>query len=58
METNSRWLYWGTWSDPFTLKQGLLNDEYTSMETLDKAYQSDRTLTLEELPDLKNYPLE
>ena len=58
METNSRWLYWGTWSDPFTLKQGILNDEYTSMETLDKAYQSDRTLTLEELPDLKNYPLE
>lgn len=58
METNSRWLYWGTWSDPFTLKQGFLNDEYTSMETLDKAYQSDRTLTLEELPDLKNYPLE
>ncbi|MBQ8177404.1 MAG: beta-mannosidase [Oscillospiraceae bacterium] len=58
METNSRWLYWGTWSEPFTLKQGWLNDEYTSMETLDKAYQSDRTLTLEELPDLKNYPLE
>lgn len=58
METNSRWLYWGTWSDPFTLKQGWLNDEYTSMETLDKAYQSDRTLTLEELPDLKNYPLD
>ncbi len=58
METNSRWLYWGTWSDPFTMKQGLLNDEYTTFETLDKAYQSDRTLTLEELPDLKNYPLD
>ncbi len=58
MNTNSRWLYWGTWSNPYTLKQGLLNDEYTSFETLDKAYQSDRTLTLEELPDLKNYPLE
>jgi len=55
---NSRWLYWGTWSDPFTLKNGFLNDEYTTMETLNKAYASDRTLTLEELPDLKNYPLE
>lgn len=57
MQGNSRWLYWGTWSDPFTLNKGMLNDEYTSMETLNKAYNSDRTLTLEELPDLKNYPL-
>ncbi len=58
MQGNSRWLYWGTWSNPFTLDKGVLNDEYTTMEVLEKAYQSDRTLTLEELPDLKNYPLE
>ncbi|MBD5139432.1 MAG: beta-mannosidase [Ruminococcus sp.] len=58
MQGNSRWLYWGTWSDPFTLSKGVLNDEYTSMETLNKAYNSERTLTLEELPDLKNYPLD
>lgn len=58
MQGNSRWLYWGTWSDPFTLSKGVLNDEYTTMETLNKAYNSDRTLTLEELPDLKNYPLD
>lgn len=58
MQGNSRWLYWGTWSDPFTLSKGILNDEYTSMEILNKAYNSDRTLTLEELPDLKNYPLD
>ena len=58
MQGNSRWLYWGTWSDPFTLSKGVLNDEYTTMEILNKAYNSDRTLTLEELPDLKNYPLD
>lgn len=58
MQGNSRWLYWGTWSNPFTIDKGFLNDEYTTMEVLDKAYQSDRTLTLEELPDLKNYPIE
>ncbi len=58
MQGNSRWLYWGTWSNPFTIDKGFLNDEYTTMEVLDKAYQSDRTLTLEELPDLKNYPME
>lgn len=59
MRDNSRWLFWGTWSDPFTMKIGLvLNDEYTSFELLTKAYNHDRVLTLDELPDLKNYPLQ
>ena len=56
---NSRWLFWGTWSDPFTMKLGVvLNDEYTELEILDKAYNHERVLTLDELPDLKNYPLD
>lgn len=56
MNDNSRWLFWGTWSDPFTLKLGVvLNEEYTEKSLLNKAYNSDRTLTLDELPDLKNY---
>ena len=55
-EDNARWLFWGTWSDPFTMKLGVVvNDEYTSFDTLIKAYNHDRTLTLDELPDLKNY---
>lgn len=59
MRDNARWLFWGTWSDPFTMKIGLvLNDEYTSFELLTKAYNHDRVLTLDELPDLKNYPLQ
>ncbi|MBQ8781354.1 MAG: beta-mannosidase [Oscillospiraceae bacterium] len=59
MRDNARWLFWGTWSDPFTLKLGvLLNEEYTEKDILIKAYNSDRTLTLDELPDLKNYPLD
>lgn len=54
---NARWLFWGTWSDPFTLKLGVvLNDEYTETDMLIKAYNHDRVLTLDELPDLKNYP--
>ncbi len=58
MKDNARWLFWGTWSDPYTLLKGIvLNDEYTETEMLTKAYNSDRTLTLDELPDLKNYPL-
>lgn len=56
---NARWLFWGTWSDPFTLKLGVvLNDEYTETDMLIKAYNHDRVLTLDELPDLKNYPMD
>ena len=58
MRDNARWLFWGTWSDPFTLKLGvLLNEEYTTYDLLIKAYNHDRVLTLDELPDLKNYPM-
>lgn len=56
MRDNARWLFWGTWSDPFTMKLGVvLNEEYTEKDLLIKAYNHDRTLTLGELPDLKNY---
>ena len=55
---NARWLFWGTWSDPFTMKLGVvLNEEYTTNDLLIKAYNHERVLTLDELPDLKNYPL-
>lgn len=59
MNDNARWLFWGTWSDPFTMKLGVvINDEYTTVELLTKAYNHERVLTLDELPDLKNYPLD
>lgn len=56
---NARWLFWGTWSDPFTMKLGVvINDEYTTVELLTKAYNHERVLTLDELPNLQNYPLD
>ncbi len=56
---NARWLFWGTWSDPFTMKLGVvINDEYTTVELLTKAYNHERVLTLDELSDLQNYPLD
>ena len=56
---NARWLFWGTWSDPFTMKLGVvINDEYTTVELLTNAYNHERVLTLDELPDLQNYPLD
>ncbi len=58
VKENARWLFWGTWSDPYTLIKGLvINEEYTEKDMLIKAYNSDYTLTLDELPDIKNYPL-
>ncbi len=59
MNDNARWLFWGTWSNPFTMKLGVvINEEYTTIELLTKAYNHERVLTLDELPDLKNYPLD
>lgn len=55
MRDNARWLFWGTWAEPYTLKIGMINEEYTDKDMLTKAYNHDRTLTLDELPDLKNY---
>lgn len=57
MRDNARWLFWGTWGDPYTLDGLYLNEEYTEKDMLIKAYNHERTLTLDELPDLKNYPL-
>lgn len=57
MHDNARWLFWGTWGDPYTLDGLYLSEEYTEKDMLIKAYNHERTLTLDELPDLKNYPL-
>ena len=55
MQGNARWLFWGTWAEPYTISAGFINEEYTDKDMLYKAYNHDRTLTLDELPDLKNY---
>ena len=58
MNDNARWLFWGIWGGEFAVSKGALSDEYTSFELLTKAYNHERVLTLDELPDLRNYPLE
>lgn len=50
---NARWLFWGTWSGDFAL-----TTIYTEDDMLKKAYDSEFTLTLDELPNLKKYRLE
>lgn len=57
---NARWLYWCVWGDDFCIRWGeaIYNEQYTDKEMLKKAYNSEYTLTLDELPDLKNYPID
>lgn len=57
MNDGTRWGWFATWNGEFTLKDMQLPGDYTSMEMWKKIYSSDRVLTLKELPDLKNYPL-
>lgn len=56
---NARWLFWGTWGGEFAVDgSGRLSEQYTELDMLKKAYSSDRTLTLDELPNLRKYRIE
>lgn len=54
----TRWAWFATWNGEFTLKDMQLSGQYTPLEKWKAFYNSDRVLTLDELPDLKNYPLD
>lgn len=54
----ARWAWFCTWNGEFTLKDMQLSDQYTTIDMWKKIYTNDRVLTLEKLPDLKNYPLD
>ncbi|SFC34156.1 glycosyl hydrolase [Ruminococcus albus] len=54
----TRWAYFGTWNGEFAIKNKQLSDQYTTFDMWDKIYSSDRVLTLEELPDLKSWPID
>lgn len=54
----TRWAWFSTWNGEFTLKDRQLSGQYTSLDLWNKIYNSERVLTLDELPDLKNYPLD
>lgn len=55
------WGIWCTWGSDFVAKDtGIytLSEQYTEADMLKKAFSHEKVLTLEELPDLKTYPLE
>lgn len=51
------WAWFCTWSGEFVVQNGyhVLSEEYTEEYMVKKVYQHERVITLDELPDLKNY---
>ena len=55
----SRWCWFATWNGEFMIDGGEMKvSDYTGEENAKKFYNSDRVLTLDELPDLKSYPID
>ena len=52
---NTKWAWFNTWCGDFVVKNSKYNEEYTDKEMLKEVYESKKVLTLDELPDLKNY---
>ncbi len=56
----ARWGIWCTWGGDFVAKDiGIhtLSEQYTEEDMLIKAYSNEKVLTLDELPDLTEYPI-
>lgn len=56
-DEGSRWAWFAVWSGEYALDGHLLSTIYTAEEQWKKTYQSERALTLSELPDWRCYPL-
>jgi len=54
---NAVWSYFGTWSGDFVSlnKTYTLSEKYTEKYMFEKVYNHEKVITLDELPDLKNY---
>lgn len=56
---DTRWAWFSTWSGEFILDgNNKFSEQYITKETITKVYNHQRVLTLDELPDLKNYPID
>ena len=47
-----------TWNGEFCIKDKQLSDQYTTFDEWNKIYNSERVLTLDELPNLRCYPMD
>lgn len=56
---DARWAWFSTWSGEFVINSfGALSEKYTEEDMIKKVYSHEKVLTLNELPDLKKYPIE
>ena len=54
------WGFWCTWNGEFVAKSTAIysySEQYTEAEALKKFYSNDAVITLDELPDLREYPI-
>ncbi|MBR6337867.1 MAG: beta-mannosidase [Ruminococcus sp.] len=58
MSEGIRWSYFCTWNGEFALKDAQLGCESNSYEFFEKIMSHERVLTLDELPDIKSWPIE
>ena len=54
---NAKWSYFATWEGEFVTLNSTytLSEKYTENDMIDKVYNSEKVVTLDELPDLKTY---
>jgi mannan endo-1,4-beta-mannosidase len=52
MRDGAMWGYWCVWNGSYAR-----TEQHTTFENLKRFYNSELTLTLEDLPDLKTYPI-
>ena len=60
LRDGAMWGYFGTWGGEFVTKSATLNlysEQYTDEEMLKKVYSHENVIVLNELPDLKEYPI-
>lgn len=54
------WGFWCTWNGEFVAKSTAIysySEQYTEAEALKRFYSNDAVITLDELPDLREYPI-
>ena len=54
------WGFWCTWGGEFTAKDTAIftySDQYTEEDALKRFYENEAVITLDEVPDLKTYPI-
>lgn len=57
IEDNAMWSWFATWGGGYTQSGGKLSGSYTPKDVYIKIYQSDKVITLSEVPDIWSYPI-